>query len=54
MSRSMGGGRKAYIIRLGASATEMLDIFDFAPAESVGTVAQQEDFHARWVASLRE
>jgi hypothetical protein len=54
MSRNMGGGRKAYIHPLGASATEMVDIFDFAPPESVGTVAEQRAFRDRWIQSLRE
>src|SRR4051794_8095008 len=35
MSRTMGGGRIAYIIRLGHPATETVDIFDEAPFEAI-------------------
>ncbi len=54
MSRSMGGGRKAYATRPGAPAlvTDLVDIFDYAGPEIVGSVAQQEAFHQEWVRSL--
>jgi hypothetical protein len=52
MSKSMGGGRKAYITTLGASATEMVDIFDPTEFELTGTVSQQQEFHNRWIQSL--
>jgi hypothetical protein len=55
MSRDMGGGRKAYINKLGAPAlrTDIIDIFDYAEPEAVGTVAEQRAFHEKWVESLR-
>jgi len=52
MSRSMGGGRRAYVTRLGAPATQAVDILDSAEPESVGTIEEQRGFHAAWVASL--
>src|SRR5437868_2426080 len=38
MSRSMGGGRKAYIMQIGRPATKLVDIFDDAKTEQLGTV----------------
>lgn len=52
MSRSMGGGRKVYITQLGKSATDMIDIFDEAKPEAIGTVEQQKEFHSKWIRSL--
>ncbi|MFA5264599.1 MAG: hypothetical protein WC378_12325 [Opitutaceae bacterium] len=56
MSRGMGGGRKAYITRIGAPAlrTDLVDIFDYAGPELVGTVAQQKAFHEKWAESFRQ
>jgi hypothetical protein len=56
MSRNMGGGRKAYITKLGCPAlrTDLVDIFDYSDAQSVGSVSDQHAFHERWVASLRK
>ena len=53
MSRSMGGGQQAYVIRLGKQATELVDIFDYAEPALVGTVQQQRDYVEAWRASLR-
>jgi hypothetical protein len=55
MSRGMGGGRKAYITRIGAPAlrTDLVDIFEYAKPEIVGTVAQQQAHHKKWAESLR-
>jgi len=53
MSRSMGGGRKAYVIHLGKQATESVDIFDYAEPALVGTVQQQREYVEAWIASLR-
>jgi hypothetical protein len=54
MSRSMGGGRKAYVIHLGvpASLEEMVDIFEYASPESVGTVQEQRAYIESWFKSL--
>ncbi len=53
MSRSMAGGRKAYVTQLGmpAGRSDMVDIFDYAKPEWVGTVEEQRDFHRKWIAS---
>jgi hypothetical protein len=53
MSRSMGGGRQAYIIRLGKQATEVVDIFDYSEPDLVGTVQQQRQYVEAWRASSR-
>jgi hypothetical protein len=53
MGRDMGRGRKAYVLRLGQPATELLDIFEYAPPEMVGSVEQQRAFHTKWVESLK-
>jgi hypothetical protein len=49
----MGGGQKAYVIRPGKQATELVDIFDYAEPALVGTVQQQRDYVEAWWASLR-
>jgi hypothetical protein len=56
MSRGMGGGRRAYVTRLGQPAlrTDLVDIFDDAEPDAVGTVEEQKAFHARWVEGLRQ
>ena len=56
MSRGMGGGKKAYITRLGHQAvrTDLVDIFDDAEPDAVGTVEEQRAFHQQWVQSLRQ
>lgn len=54
MSRSMGGARQAYFIKLGEPATVLVDIFDRADASDVGTIDEQSAYKARWAASLRE
>ena len=56
MSRDMGGGRKAYITRLGSPAlrADLVDIFDYSDAQSVGSVSDQQAFHEKWAASLRK
>jgi hypothetical protein len=52
MSRSMGGGRKVYVMSLGQPATHTIDIFDDAEPAAVGTIMQQKEFHERWIQSL--
>jgi hypothetical protein len=52
MSRSMGGGGKAYVMQMGKQATELVDIFDYAEPGVVGTVKQQREFVETWFASL--
>lgn len=55
MSRSMSGGRTAYVNRLGAFPTkdDLVDIFAYAAPDVVGSIEQQRNFHAQWVGSLR-
>jgi hypothetical protein len=55
MSRSMGSGRKGYIVQLGnpARQSDMVDIFDYAEPAVVGTVQQQRDYFQAWIKSLR-
>jgi len=54
MSRDMGGGRKVSIACLGNPMNEKLfDIFDYAEPELVSSVADQNEFHEKWIASLK-
>lgn len=55
MSRGMSGGRKAYIIRLGkpSLSSDLVDVFEYAEPEKIGTVQQQKEFYKKWVSSLR-
>lgn len=55
MSRGMGGGKKAYITRLGQPAlnNDLIDIFDYTEPDKVGTIDEQWAFHERWIAALR-
>ena len=52
MSRSMGGGKKAYLMETGKSATELVCIFDYAEPHLVGTVSEQREFYNQWIESL--
>lgn len=54
MARSMGSARRAYIMKFGQSAHTVVDIFDPANPEDVGTVDDQIRFRDGWAASLRE
>lgn len=55
MSRSMGGGRRAYILHRGQQATmsETVDIFDYAEPAVVGTTRQQLEYVQGWIESLK-
>ena len=48
-----GGGRKAYVTRMGAQTclSDLVDIFAPAPADTIATLDDQAAFHARWAAS---
>lgn len=54
MSRQMGGGRKSYVLRIGMQAhpSSLVDIFDPTTPDKISSVAEQDDFHKRWVESL--
>jgi hypothetical protein len=46
---------KAYVTRIGfpARGTDLVDIFDYAGPEVVGSVVEQNVFHKKWIDSLR-
>jgi hypothetical protein len=51
MQRDMGEGRGVYLCELGAPGRPPhWDTLGPAPLEEVGTVAEQDAFHARWLA----
>jgi hypothetical protein len=52
MSRSMGGGVKAYVMQMGVSASQLVNIFDPDDDPDFATVADQEAFSRSWFASL--
>lgn len=54
MGRDMGGGRRVYITRLDRKAApeDLVDTFGDAPADRVGTVAEQQRFFRQWIASV--
>lgn len=56
MSRSMGESRKAYIIRMGKPSLkrDLVDIFDYASPEKIGSLEDQLNFHQEWVSSLKK
>ncbi len=55
MSRSMGGGRKAYVVQLGKPALreEIVDILDDATVEQIASIQEQQDYYQQWVESLK-
>jgi hypothetical protein len=55
MSRGMSGGRKAYVTKIGAPALrdDIVNIFDYAGPELVGSVEEQKAFHQEWAAYFR-
>jgi hypothetical protein len=54
MSRSMGGGVKAYKMSMGSPAKtkDLVSIFETGPDVDPVTVAEQEDFFKKWIQSL--
>lgn len=54
MSRSMGGGVKAYKLSMGSQAklADLVSIFDTGPDITPATVAEQEHFFQDWLKSL--
>jgi hypothetical protein len=55
MLRQMGKGVKGYRLTLGNQASEkdLVDIFEVASGESIGTVQQQQEYYNKWLDSLR-
>ncbi len=56
MSRSMGGGRKAYIIKIGSpvKSDSLVDIFEYAEPNLIANISEQNDYFNEWVNSLRD
>jgi hypothetical protein len=54
MLREMGGGRKSYLLRQGqqASKRDLIDVFEPAAYEQVGTVEEQRQEYEKWLRSL--
>jgi hypothetical protein len=54
MSRQMSSGRKLYVHELGVPGhpSTVVDIFDEAPADRIGTIAQQDEYMVRWRNSI--
>lgn len=54
MMLQMALGRKIYILKRGMPARRenVVDIFDQATPEQVGTVQEQKEFHESWIRSL--
>lgn len=55
MSRGMGGGLRAYAAKMGEPArqSDLVDIFDYASPEIIGSVEDQKQFRDEWADSLR-
>lgn len=52
MARSMGSARKAYVHEMGKPTSHLVDIFEPAEADQIGTVDEQEKFRREWISSL--
>ncbi|MEA5115910.1 MAG: hypothetical protein VB050_17990 [Geobacteraceae bacterium] len=54
MSRDMGGARKVYLLRMGQQGRleDLVELFDEAPADKIGTVEEQKAFYRKWLDSL--
>ena len=55
MSREMSGGRKVYLFKPGRQALreDLIDVFDPATYDEVGTVAEQRSNYEAWIRSLK-
>lgn len=55
MLLEMGGGRKSYLLHQGkpASKEDLIDLFEPATHEQVGTVAEQRRGYEEWLRSLK-
>ena len=52
MAREMGGARAVYELTIGeAGRPPLLGLFEPAPTAKVGTVAEQDAYHQRWIAT---
>jgi hypothetical protein len=55
MSREMSGGRKVYLFKPGRQALreDLIDVFDPATYDEVGTVVEQRSNYEAWIRSLK-
>lgn len=55
MSRSMGYGEKAYLLKMGqqAKASNLVSIFESSPDVEPATLEQQQAYYNEWLQSLR-
>jgi hypothetical protein len=55
MSRQMAGGRKVYVLKPGMQGRreDLVDVFEAAPFEKVGTVTEQRLAFEAWLRSLK-
>lgn len=55
MSREMSGGRKVYLFKPGRQALreDLVDVFEAATYDQVGTVAEQRSNYEYWIRSLK-
>lgn len=55
MALEMGGGRKLYLQKLGVPAKreDLVDVFGAATIEQVGTILEQNNYHEKWIMSLK-
>lgn len=55
MSRQMSGGRKVYLLKSGLQGRreDLVDVFDAAPLDHVGTVTEQRLMFEAWLRSLK-
>lgn len=49
-----GGGRQAYLLKMGESASDkdLLDMFEAVRFELTATAPEQEEFYLKWIESL--
>ena len=54
--RQASATRRVYKVEIGQQAQRhnLVDIFEYAECDSVGTVEEQKEFNRKWVSSLRE
>jgi len=53
MARDMGGGRSVYILSSEPGRPPLVETFEPAPREKVGTVADQDASYQRWLTTRR-
>ena len=53
MARDMARGRRVYLLRMGARARpeDLVDTFDEAPLDKLGSVPDQREYYLNWIKS---